>query len=400
MSTRSIDEARELEAACFIPVVKRQPAILVEGRGSRVRDSEGREYIDLMAGWAVCCLGHCHPGLVRAISEQAGRLMQTTNVFYNEPQLELLRRLAALTNGAVPHSFIVNSGTEATEGALKIAHRATGRTNFVSTQGSFHGRTLGALRLIGNPKHRDPYRALLADSAIIPFDDLDAARRAVDGSTAACFVEPIQGEGGVNVPRDGYLAGLREICDRQGALLVADEVQTGIGRTGTMLAVQREGVVPDVITLGKGLGGGFPVGAFLVTDAVAKTVQLGDHGTTFGGNPLACAAANAVLQIVSEDKLAERAARLGGRLLERLAEFAREHPDIAESARGRGLLCGLVLRDAERAAPIPLAALEKRVLVNVTAGRVVRFFPALNIPEDDLWSGVQTVLDLVTGAKH
>ncbi len=399
MSTRTIDEARKLEAACFLPVVKRQPAILVEGRGSRVRDSQGREYVDLIAGWAVCCLGHCHPGLVRAISEQAGRLMQTTNVFYNEPQLELLRRLAALTNGAVPHSFIVNSGTEAIEGALKVAHRATGRTKFVSTQNSFHGRTLGALRLIGNPKHRDPYRALLPETAIIPFDDLDAARRAVDDSTAAFFVEPIQGEGGVNVPRDGYLAGLREICDRRGALLVADEVQTGIGRTGSMLAVQHEGVIPDVIALGKGLGGGFPVGAFLVTDAVAKTVQLGDHGTTYGGNPLACAAANAVLQIVSEEKLPERAARLGGRLLERLAEFARAHPDLVETVRGRGLLCGLVLRDAERAATIPFAALEKRVLVNVTAGRVVRFFPALNIPEEDLWSGVETVLDLVAGAK-
>src|SRR3989304_6946515 len=184
MSARPLDEPRELEAACFIPVVKRQPAILVEGRGSRGRDAEGREYVDLMAGWAVCCLGHCHPGLVRAISEQAGGLVQTTNVFYNEPQLELLRRLRALTNGAVPHSFIVNSGTEATEGAIKIAHRATGRTNFVSTQGSFHGRTLGALRLIGNPKHRDPYRALLPDTTIIPFDDLDAAPPAGDDPTA------------------------------------------------------------------------------------------------------------------------------------------------------------------------------------------------------------------------
>jgi len=395
MSTRSVDEARKLEAACFIPVVKRQPAVLVEGRGSRLRDAEGREYLDLMAGWAVCCLGHSHPGLVRAISEQAGRLMQTTNVFYNEPQLELMRRLSALTNGAVPHSFIVNSGTEATEGALKITHRATGRTKFVSTQNSFHGRTLGALRLIGNPKHRDPYRALLPDTTIIPFDDLEAARRAVDDTTAAFFVEPIQGEGGVCVPREGYLAGLREICDAHGALLVADEVQTGIGRTGTMLAVHREGVVPDVITLGKGLGGGFPVGAFLVTDAISKTVQLGDHGTTFGGNPLACAAANAVLRIVAEEKLPERAAELGGRLLERLAAFARENPALAVAARGRGLLCGLVLRDAESAGRLPLAALERGVLVNVTAGCVVRFFPALNIPEDDLWSGVETVLELV-----
>ncbi len=398
MSTRSVDEARKLEAACFIPVVKRHPAVLREGRGSRVRDAEGREYLDLMAGWAVCCLGHSHPGLVRAISEQAGRLMQTTNIFYNEPQLELIQRLSALTKGALGHSFLVSSGTEATEGAIKIAHRATGRTKFVSTQGSFHGRTLGALGLIGNPKHRDPYRALLPDTAIIPFDDLDAARRAVDERTAAFFVEPIQGEGGVNVPREGYLAGLREICDASGALLVADEVQTGIGRTGTMLAVDREGVLPDVITLGKGLGGGFPVGAFLVSDAVSKTVQIGDHGTTYGGNPLACAAANAVLRIVAEEKLPERAAELGARLLERLSDFARENPERAVTARGRGLLCALVLRDAERAARLPLEALARGVLVNVTAGCVVRFFPALNIPEDELWSGVETVLGIVAGA--
>jgi acetylornithine/N-succinyldiaminopimelate aminotransferase len=289
----------------------------------------------------------------------------------------------------------VNSGTEAMEGAIKIAHRATGRAKFVSTVGSFHGRTLGALRLIGNPKHREPYAALLPEPAIVPFDDLDAARRAIDGATAAFFVEPIQGEGGVNVPRDGYLAGLRELCDAKGALLVADEVQTGIGRTGTRLAVEREGVTPDVIALGKGLGGGFPVGAFLVTAAVAKTVQLGDHGTTYGGNPLACAAANTVLHVLAEEKLAERAGELGRRLLERLTAFAGEHPDRVETVRGRGLLCGLVLRDAARAAAIPLAALERGVLVNVTAGRVVRFFPALNIPEDDLGAGVETVLELV-----
>src|SRR5262245_23219458 len=298
MPSLSVDEARRLEARRFIPVVKRHPAILVEGRGSRVRDAAGREYLDLMAGWAVCCLGHSHPALVRAISEQAGRLMQTTNVFYNEPQLELIERLAGLTRGALPYSFLVNSGTEAMEGALKLAHRATGRARFVSTEGSFHGRTLGALRLIGNPKHRDPYAALLPPPALVPFDDLEAARRAIDASTAAFVVEPIQGEGGVHVPRAGYLRGLRELCDAAGALLVADEVQTGIGRTGSWLAVEREGVVPDVVTLGKGLGGGFPVGAFLATEAVARTVQLGDHGTTYGGNPLACAAANAVLRAV------------------------------------------------------------------------------------------------------
>ena len=392
-----IESAQEREAAHFLPVVKRYPVVVVEGLGSRLIDDTGREYIDLLAGWAVCCIGHSHPALVSAIREQAGRLMQTTNIFYTLPQLELIDRLAALTGGAVPHAFLVNSGTEAMDGALKLAHRATGRTGFVSTRGSFHGRSIGALRIIGQVKHREPYADLLPDNPVVPFDDLDAARAVVDGDTAAFIVEPIQGEGGVQVPRDGYLNGLREICDENGALLILDEIQTGIGRTGAMLAREHDGVIPDVITLGKGLGGGFPVAAFVATEAVARSVKLGDHGTTFGGNALACAAANSVLEVVTKEKLASRAASLGARLVERLEKFAGARPDRVETVRGRGLLVGLVLRDPERAATLTLRALERGVMVNVTAGSVVRFFPALNIPEDDLWSGVDTVLELVAG---
>jgi acetylornithine/N-succinyldiaminopimelate aminotransferase len=392
-----LDAIRERESAHFLPVVRRHPVALVEGRGSRVRDVEGREFVDLTAGWGVTVIGHCHPALVQAIREQAGRLMQTTNLFYTLPQLDLIDRLAAVTPPAITRSFLVNSGTEAVEGALKLAHRATGRAEFVSTENSFHGRTLGALRVIGQAKHRDPYRALLPAASAVPFDDLEAARAAVDDRCAAFIVEPIQGEGGVNVPADGYLAGLRAICDAAGALLILDEIQTGLGRTGAMLALEREGVVPDILTLGKGLGGGFPVAAFLTTEAVAKTVRLGDHGTTFGGNPLACAAADAVLRVVVEERLPARAAALGERLMERLRSFAAEHPDRVETVRGRGLLVGLVLRDAEAAAALPLRALERGVLVNVTAGRVVRFFPALNIPEEDLWPAVATVLKLAAG---
>jgi acetylornithine/N-succinyldiaminopimelate aminotransferase len=385
----------EREASYFLPVVKRHPVALVEGRGSRVRDVAGREFVDLTAGWGVTCIGHCNPALVRAISEQAERLMQTTNIFYTLPQVELIEHLASIAPEAITRSFLVNSGTEATEGAIKLAHRATGRAKYVSTENSFHGRTLGALGVIGQVNHREPYAALLREPTVIPYDDLDAAAKAVDGETAAFIVEPIQGEGGVNVPGDGYLAGLREICDANGALLVLDEVQTGIGRTGHMLALEHEGVTPDVVTLGKGLGGGFPVAAFLTTESVAETVNLGDHGTTFGGNPLACAAANAVLRVIEEEKLVERAALLGARLLERLDAFAATHPKAAEGVRGRGLLVGLVLRDAEAAGSIPSRALARGVLVNVTAGRVVRFFPALNIPEEELWPAVDAVLALV-----
>jgi acetylornithine/succinyldiaminopimelate/putrescine aminotransferase len=321
--------------------------------------------------------------------------MQTTNVFYTLPQVELLERLAAVAPGDITRSFLTNSGTEAIEGAVKLAHRATGRAKFVSTQGAFHGRTLGALHVIGTEKHRAPYAPLLHESVRVPFDDLDAAARAIDAHTAAFIVEPVQGEGGVNVPRDGYLRRLSELCHASGALLIADEVQTGLGRTGRMFAVEHEGVVPDVMALGKGLGGGFPVAAFLCTEEVARTVSLGEHGTTFGGNPLACAAANAVLRVIEEEKLVARAAEVGGRLRARLDAFADERPDRVAATRGKGLLQALVLRDAERAAALPLRAIERGVLVNVTAGNVVRFFPALNIPEDELWAGLDAVLALV-----
>ncbi|HTF33837.1 MAG TPA: aspartate aminotransferase family protein [Myxococcota bacterium] len=398
---RALGSIRAREAAHFLPVVKRLPVALVEGCGSRVRDVAGREYIDLMAGWGVTCLGHCHPALVEAIRDQAGRLMQTTNLFYTLPQLDLIDRLAEVLPRPLTKSFIVNSGTEAVEGALKLAHRATGRTKYVSTHNSFHGRTLGALRVIGQAKHHDPYRALLPERTLVPFGDLAAARAAVtgaagiDGPAAAFIVEPIQGEGGVNIPPDGYLTGLREVCDAAGALLILDEVQTGIGRTGRMVACQHEGVVPDVLTLGKGLGGGFPVAAFVTSDRVAEKISLGDHGGTFVGNPLACAAANTVLRVVVDEKLPERSAELGARVLARLRAFAQEQPELVEEARGRGLLLGLDLRDSARAATLTERALERGVLVNVTAGRVLRLFPALNIPEDELWPALDAVLSLI-----
>jgi acetylornithine/succinyldiaminopimelate/putrescine aminotransferase len=393
----SFESVRGREARWFLPVVKRLPVVLVEGRGSRVRDHQGRELVDLTGGWGVTAIGHCHPALVEAIASQAGRLMQTTNLFYTLPQLDLAEKLASLVPGPITRSFFVSSGAEAMDGALKLAHRATGRTRFVSTHDSFHGRTLGALGVNGQEKHRAPYEALLLPTTRVPYGDAAAARDAVDGRTAAFVVEPIQGEGGVNVPPPGYLAALREICDAQGTLLLADEIQTGIGRTGAMLACDHEGVVPDVVTLGKGLGGGFPVAAFLATEAVSKTVALGDHGGTYAGNPLACAAANAVLRVIEEEKLVARAAELGERVLEKLRAFAAEHPDLAREARGRGLLLGLELRDAGRAGELPLRALERGVLVNVTAGRVMRLFPALNVPEDDLWPALETVLGLLRG---
>jgi len=389
------DDVVAREARVFLPVVKRLPVALVEGHGSRVRDVAGREYVDLTAGWGVCAIGHCHPRLVAAIAEQAGRLMQTTNLFYTLPQLDLCDRLRAIAPAEITRSFFVSSGAEAMEGALKLAHRATERTEFVSTTQSFHGRTLGALSIIGQAKHRGPYQSLLPEGCFVPFGDLDAAARAIGPNTAAFVIEPVQGEGGVNVPPPGYLAGLRELTSRAGALLIFDEIQTGIGRTGKWLALEHDGVVPDAITLGKGLGGGFPIAGFLCTEDVARTVSIGDHGGTYAGNPLACAASVATLAVIEEDGLVARAAALGAKVVERLARFAAEHPTRAANPRGRGLLLGMDLLDAESAATLSRRALDRGVLVNVTAGTVLRLFPALNIPEDELWPALDAVLDLI-----
>jgi acetylornithine/N-succinyldiaminopimelate aminotransferase len=397
MSTReqSFESIQSREATWFLPVVNRLPVAIVEGRGSRVTDVAGREYADLTGGWGVTAIGHCHPRLADAVADQARRLMQTTNIFYTLPQLDLAEKLATITPDEITRSFFVSSGAESVDGALKLAHRATGRTQFVSAHGSFHGRTLGGLSVIGQEKHRGHYSPLLRPHDFVPFGDADALREAVNEDTAGVIVEPIQGEGGVNLPPDGYLTALREITREKGTLLICDEVQTGIGRTGRWLAVDHEGVTPDVVTLGKGLGGGFPIAAFLCTEAVAKTVQAGDHGGTYAGNPMGCAAANAVLSVIEEDGLVARSAELGAKVLERFRTFAAEHPDVARGARGRGLLVALELVDEDRAAELPKRAIAAGVLVNVTSGNALRLFPALNIPEDELWPAIETVLELV-----
>lgn len=395
----SLTETQAREAAHFLPVVKRMPVVIVQGLGSRVTDQDGRELIDLTAGWGVNAIGHCHPALVETLSSQAAQLMQTTNLFYTLPQLDLMERLDRLTPEALTRSFFVSSGTEAVEGALKLVHRATGRTQVISTSQSFHGRTLGALKVIGQKKHRAPFEALLPSSTVVPLNDIQAAEAAIDESTAAFIVEPIQGEGGINVAQVEYLQALRDLCHRNGALLIFDEIQTCLGRTGKMFALEHSGVIPDVLTLGKGLGGGVPIAGFMTTEAVAATVSLGDHGGTYAGNVLSCAAANTVIRVIEEEGLVERSAKLGEKIAQRFNTFIAEHPTLATETRGAGLLQGLVLSDAEQAAALPHAALEKAVLVNVTAGNVVRLFPALNIPEEDLWSALDTVLDLIIAQK-
>lgn len=383
MSQR-FDAIVKREADLYAPTARRWPLALERGEGSRVWDVDGREYIDLTAGWGVTALGHCHPALVEAISDQARTLIQTTNIVFTLPQLELAARLDRLMPDPIHRSFFVSSGAEANEGALKLAAAATGRSRFVATRGSFHGRTLGAMGVLGQEKHRARWSGIIREATFVPYGDAVAAREALGSDVAAMIVEPVQGEGGVVVPPDGYLGELLAACREAGALLIADEIQTGVGRTGRWFAFEHEGVVPDVVTLGKGLGGGLPIAAFLATDAVMDTMQPGDHGGTYAGNLLTCRAAETVLRVIEEEGLVERAAELGASLRGRLEALAGRLADRIECVRGLGLLQGIVFREPATAAGVHGRAREAGVLVSLTAERVIRIFPALNIPEADL----------------
>jgi len=362
------------------PMYNRYPITLVEGQGSRVRDAAGREYVDALGGIAVNALGHAHPAVVGAITEQASRLIHVTNLYYFPSQADLAERVTAATG--MDRVFFTNSGTEAVEGALKLARRHSDgtRDGIVSFAGCFHGRSLGALSTHA-PKQREPFLPLLPGFEQIPFADREALDRAVNDRTAAVIIEPVQGEGGVRVVPDGFLREVRRMCDERGALLILDEIQCGVGRTGRFNAHEHAGVKPDIMVLAKALGGGMPIGAVLAREDVAAAFAPGDHGTTFGGNPLACAAAEATVRTIQQEKLPERAARLGDRLMARLRDAANDHPAIVE-VRGRGLMVGVELAFAGK--PLVADMMHRGVLANCTADNVIRFLPALNIPEADL----------------
>ena len=350
------------------------PIALVRGEGCRVWDADGRDYLDLLGGIAVSSLGHAHPAVVEAVSQQVARLAHTSNLYINPVALDLAERLAALPDGDGWRVFLCNDGATANEAAIKVARRTLPeRTRFVAAERSFHGRTLGALALTGKATIREPFAPFGLDVTFIPYGDVDALAAAVDESTAAVFLEPTLGEAGVVPPSPGYLAAARTACDHAGALLVLDEVQGGLGRTGTWFAHQHDGIVPDVITLAKGLGAGLPVGACLARGAAATALQRGDHGSTFGGNPVSCAAALAVLDTIEKDGLLEHVTSLGEQWAEAIGGI--EHPQL-QSVRGRGLWLALVVPDGTAGA-VEASAREAGFLVNAAAPDAVRLAPPL-----------------------
>ncbi|MFI9814486.1 acetylornithine transaminase [Saccharothrix variisporea] len=356
------------------------PGLTLErGEGAYVWDTDGNRYLDLLTGIAVNALGHAHPAIIAAVTEQIGKLGHTSNLYINEPALKLAERLLDLTgqdgDGRV---LFTNSGAEANEAAFKLSRR-TGRTKVVATEGGFHGRTMGALALTGQPAKREPFEPLVPGVVHVPFGDVAALEAAIDDETAAFFVEPIQGEQGVVVPPEGYLQAARAITAEHGALLVLDEVQTGIGRVGSWFAFQQFGIVPDVMTLAKGLGGGLPLGACIAFGAAKDLFQPGQHGTTFGGNPVCCAAALAVLDTIAADGLLEHSAAVGKEIAAGVEALG--HPLIS-GVRGAGLLLGITLREAV-SAKIAAAAQQAGYLINPIQPDVIRLAPPLVLDESD-----------------
>jgi acetylornithine/N-succinyldiaminopimelate aminotransferase len=353
------------------------PLALVRGQGAHVVDADGRRYLDMVAGIAVNALGHAHPAVIEAVTRQVATLGHTSNLVINPRAVELAERLLALA-GRDGRVFFCNSGAEANEAALKIARR-TGRSGFVTAQGSFHGRTTGALALTGQPGKREPFAPLLGEVSYVPYGDAAALRAQVGPQTSAVLLEPVQGEGGVVPAPDGYLAGAQAVARAAGALFVLDEVQTGIGRTGSWFAYQQDGLEPDVVTLAKGLGGGLPIGAVLAFGAAASLLTTGQHGSTFGGNPISCATALAVLDTIEADGLLARARDLGQHLSTSMTALG--HP-LLRGVRGRGLLQALLLA-RPLAAAVERAMRERGVLVNAIAPDLVRIAPPLVLTDAD-----------------
>lgn len=379
------------ESEHYMTVFARQPIVLERGTGATVIDIEGKEYIDCVAGIAVNNIGHCHPSLVNALCKQAEKLIHTSNVYYTEIQAVLAERMARLTG--MERLYMTNSGAESNEAAMKLARKVTGKKGFISTKNAFHGRTIGALSLTWKEALRRPFEPLIADVTFVDYGEIEAVTGAINSDTAAVIVEPIQGEAGVIVPPDEYLPAVRELCTEHDALMIVDEVQTGFGRTGRWFGHEHASIKPDIMTLAKAMGGGFPVGAMMSREEYQ--FAPGDHGGTQSGSPLACAAAIAAVDVIENERLVERSRVNGAYLKRALARL--EMPETVD-IRGRGLMVGYEL--ACSVLPIVSYARENGVLLNNTSENVLRFVPPLVIKKEQIATAITVVeraIDLCSG---
>jgi acetylornithine/N-succinyldiaminopimelate aminotransferase len=398
LSTKNMDW-KELESRVFMPVFTRGQVVLVRGKGVYVWDDEGKQYLDFVAGLAVTSLGHCPPVLVKALARQAKTLIQTSNLYYTVPQLQLSELL--IKTSCLDRIFISNSGTEAVEGAIKLARRygkvkLDGAFEIITTNNSFHGRTLAATAATGQSSFQEPFTPLPTGFVNVPYNDIETIKAATNKLTCAVMVEPIQGEGGVNVPDDDYLTKIRAWCDEKGILLILDEVQTGIGRCGSLYAHEIYGVEPDIMTIAKGMGGGVPIGAFLAKEK-ACVFKKGEHGGTFVGNPLVCAGAFAVCSYIIDNNIPAHVREVGEYLTGSLKKLGDKYPVIA-GVRGKGLLQALKFKE-EIAGEVAQACMDNGLLINKVKPDALRFMPALIVTKKDIDKAL-SILDKVLKERH
>lgn len=387
----------DLSSRYVMNTYNRFPLVLRKGRGMKVWSTDGKEYLDFVSGVAVNILGHCHPKVVIAIQKQAQRLLHISNYYYIEPQIKLAKLL--VERSFADKVFFCNSGAEANEAAIKLARKYAKdnvhpkRFEIITANNSFHGRTLATLTATGQEKIRKGFEPLVPGFKHVPFNNLHALSKAITKDTCALLLEPIQGEGGVILPDQNYLKDVRELCNRYNILLILDEVQTGMGRTGKLFSHEHFGITPDIMTIAKGLGGGVPIGAMLATDRVASAFQPGSHASTFGGNPLVCAAAVATLETLLEDGfILDQCNRMSTYLMKKLYDLKDKFPSLVTEIRGKGLLIGMEL--TKEGDPIVKACLEKGMLINCTAGNVLRFIPPLIVNQKDINQLIATLVDV------
>ena len=386
----------EAENRLMANVFAKKPIVLTRGKGATVWDINGEEYVDCTGSYGVALLGHSHPKIVAAVSKQAEKLISCHAGFYNDKRVEFLQKLVSITPKGLDKAFLSNSGAESIECAVKLARKFTGKPEIIAFMGAFHGKTMGALSATWDKKYREPFLPLVPEFKHVTPGNIEKVREAITDKTAAVLVEPVRGEGGVRVPPDGFLQGLRELCDEKGVLLIFDEVQTGFGRTGKLFACEHWRVVPDVMCLAKPVAGGLPIGVTVAKESVMSALKVGEHSTTFSGSPLVCAAGCAAIDVLLEEKLPERAASLGAYFKAKLEELQTRHR-IVKEVRGLGLMLGIELRfDVLN---VLLKMLERGVLVLDAGKTVVRFLPPLVIEKSQIDTAV-TALDAVLGEEE
>ena len=389
------------DKAGYLPVFSRYEIVLDHGEGAYVWDHNGKKYLDFLGGIAVNVLGHNHPALVKAVSEQAGKMLHCSNLYYTQAQADAADKLAKLSGLEDAKVFFGNSGAEANEGAIKLARKFTHqqdpeKSQIITAWMSFHGRTLATLTATGQPHYQEGVGPLPKGFDYVHYNDIAELEKMMSDKTCAVMLETIQGEGGVYTPNPGYLQQVRELCDKHGALLIFDEIQAGIGRSGEFFAYDKYGVKPDIVTLAKGLAGGVPIGAFVARGEVARAMQPGDHGTTFGGNPLACAAANVVLDTVPQAEFLEHIRQVGSYFKQQLSSLQEKFPALISEVRGEGLILGAELSRDDIGRDIVNECLSEGIIINCTVGKVLRFIPPLIISEeqvDEVISALAKVLE-------